>query len=259
MASLRTVRPPADVVASDRLNTHSGLPETKSPFGGIVFDVPDVLYDATLWRRWLLQLINRLGAGIGYADFDQAWEAQLVDVFQGRREYREALQTLLLSLGLSWAQIDEIEAAGRIQRKNLELNVRSLPGATRAVNRLAGQGIPLIAWADVPHSADRLGERLDRLGLGGRFQTVLTSFDLERVQPDPECYRAMLAACQTPAERVLYVGHDACHLAGAQRAGLRTAAYNFAPTAQADHYLTNLDELLALVAKPGCPAKRLAA
>ena len=28
---------------------------------GVVFDVPDVLYDATHWRRWLLQLVSRTG------------------------------------------------------------------------------------------------------------------------------------------------------------------------------------------------------
>lgn len=38
----------------------------------MVIDVPDVLYDATHSHRWLLQLVNRLGVGVGYAEFYRA-------------------------------------------------------------------------------------------------------------------------------------------------------------------------------------------
>ncbi len=109
------------------------------PLGGIVLDVPDVLYDATLWRRWLFQLLGRLGIVLTYPDFDCDWNAQLVDVHRGRREYGEALQSFLLDQGLSWAQVDEIEAASGIQRRELELNVRPLAGTTRAIEALAAR------------------------------------------------------------------------------------------------------------------------
>jgi hypothetical protein len=50
-----------------------------------------------------------------------------------------------------------------------------------------------------------------------------------------------------PAGEVLYVGHDAQHLAAAARAGMRTAAVNFAPGAQAEHLLARWEELLHVV------------
>lgn len=28
---------------------------------GLLFDMGDVLYDATVWRRWLLQLLHKMG------------------------------------------------------------------------------------------------------------------------------------------------------------------------------------------------------
>ncbi len=28
---------------------------------GLIFDAADVLYDASAWRRWLLQLVSRFG------------------------------------------------------------------------------------------------------------------------------------------------------------------------------------------------------
>ena len=214
---------------------------------GIVFDVPDVLYDATLPRRWLFQLVTHLGIRVGYQDFCRDWDAYLVDVHCGRRELAEALESFLLAWGLSWAQVDEIEAASRLQQPNLELGVRPLPGVVRTLDELSKLGLPLVAWADAPHTSAKLAERLEHLLPRARFAAALTSFELECGQPAAECYQAAIDVLGLPASRVLYVGHDASHLAGAQAAGLRTVAFNFEPQARADHYLTRFEELLDVV------------
>ena len=220
--------------------------DSAAPVGAIVFDVPDVLYDATFWRRWLLQLVGHLGIRLGYAEFHRAWDAHLVDVHRGRREHAEALETFLLSVGLSWAQVDEIEAASRIQRQNLELGVRPLPGVVRTLDELARLGLSLAAWADTPLVAGKLAERLGRLLPHARFDAVLTSFELEATQPDPRCYQALLDLLGLSAAQAVYVGHDTAHLAGARSCGLRTVAFNYEPAAGADHYLTRFDDLVAL-------------
>ncbi len=217
------------------------------PLSGIVFDVPDVFYDATVWRRWLFQLLGRMGVSPCYADFHRAWEAQLVDVHRGRREYADALQRFLLGQGLSWAQVDEIEASSRIKRQQLELDVRPLLGVVRVVEELYRRKLPLVAWADVPHSAAKLAERLDRLVPRVCFSAALTSLELESAQPAVECYRAAVEHLRCEPEQVLYVGHDAEHLAGAANFGLRTAAVNHEATARADFLLSRLEELVPLV------------
>ena len=171
--------------------------------GGVVIDVPDVLYDATHWRRWLLQLVNRLGVGVGYAEFYRAWDAQLLDVHRGRREFAEVLQTFLVGFGLSWAQIDEIEAASRIQRQNLEQNVRPLAGAIRALEGLTRLNLPMVAWADAPATSARLAERLERLLPQTQFHAALTSFDLECTQPTADCYLAAIDALRLPPHQVV--------------------------------------------------------
>jgi len=217
-----------------------------APVGAIIFDAPDVLYDATLWRRWLLQLVGRLGIRLEYTDFQQAWEAHLVDVHRGRREYTEALETFLLELGLGWAQVDEIEAASRIQRQNLEIGVRPLPGVARTIDELQGLGLALAAWADSPLVAGKLVERLGRLLPHLQFDAVLTSVELESTQPAAQCYRAMLDLLGLAPAQTVYVGHDTVHLAGARCCGLRTVAFNHAPAAKADHYLTRFEDLATL-------------
>ena len=213
----------------------------------IVVDVPDVLFDATPWRRWLLRLVCRMGSPGDPAGFLQDWDANyLADVNCGRREATEALQSFLLAWGFSWAQVDEIEAASRVQRESLEHNPRALPGVVKTLARLAQAGVPLLAWCDAPHSAANATDLLGRLGLAGRFQAVLTSFEIEHAQPAGECYAAMLDQFALPAADVAYVGHERAHLAGAKAAGLRTVAFNFHEPTTADIHLNRFEDLLGL-------------
>jgi FMN phosphatase YigB (HAD superfamily) len=215
---------------------------------GLVFDMADVLYDATLWRRWLLRLVSSLGVRANYASFYRLWDREyLPDVHCARREYNEAFQSFLLANNLSWAQIDEVEAASRIRRQNLELNVRPLPGVVKTIAGLSDLGLPLAALADTPYPAARLWERAKRLGLGSRFRTVLSSFDLEAAQPSARCYQSVLDSLGLPARDVLYVGHDAEHLAGANAIGMRTVAFNYQRQSLADYYLTRFEDLATIV------------
>jgi FMN phosphatase YigB (HAD superfamily) len=219
-----------------------------TPLSAIVFDVADVLCDATLWRRWLVRLVNRMGLAVDYEGFCRVWHYQYQrDVHSGRREFSEALHSFLLAWGLSWAQIDEIEAASRIQCEDIEHSVRALPGIVKTVARLSERGLPLLAWADMPYPAGKATELLDRLGLTDCFQVVLSSFDLGCAQPSIECYRWILEAFRLPAGEVAYVGHDGANLAGARAAGLRTVTLNDLRPALAHFRLTRAEELLDLI------------
>jgi len=221
------------------------MPATR--LAGIVFDVPDVFYDATLWRRWLFQLLVRMRTLCDYAEFHTRWERHLSDVHCGRREFGEALQTFLLDYGLSWAQIDEIEAASRIQRQALEVDVRPLPGVVSMIRTLNQLRVPLVAWADVPLTSAKLAERLERILPRAAFRAVVTSFEVECTQPDEQCYKIMREAVAASAGSMLYVGHDPAHLAAASQAGLLTAALSYLPAGQIDFALPRL-EVLAEIA-----------
>jgi FMN phosphatase YigB (HAD superfamily) len=100
------------------------------------------------------------------------------------------------------------------------------------------------------HPATVLVERLRRLGIGGCFKAVVSSIDLERIKPDPICYLSAARAMELPADRIVFVGHDAEELAGAKRAGMSTIAFNSDPLAEADVFLSRFDELLALIGQP---------
>jgi FMN phosphatase YigB (HAD superfamily) len=233
-----------------------GVPLARHDVDAIVFDTADVLFDATYWPRKLARLAHRMGVSAGYQEFIARWERDFrPEVCRGRREYDEALQSFLLSWGLSWAQIDEIEGDGRIQRRHFEREVRPWPGVARTLKALAERGYRLVAWADSFEPATCVTAQLARLGLSGAFGSILCSFDLEATQPDPQCYQACIAALEAASDRIVYVGHDAEHLGAAKAAGLITVAFNHPATAVADYYLPQFDALLSLLAAPAMPLR----
>lgn len=220
----------------------------RSGVQGLLFDMGDVLYDATGWRRWLLQLLARMGLHTHYRTLYHIWDDDfLADVYRGRREYQEAFQAFLLSIGLSRGQIDEVQAASQARKRDLEANARPLPGVRRTVARLAAGGLTLGVLCDSEQDGDGLRAQLGRLGLGGHFSTVLSSIDLAYTKPSPVCYRAALAEMELEADEVAFVGHDGEELVGARAVGLQTVAFNYEPRAVADHYLTRFEELLDVV------------
>jgi HAD superfamily hydrolase (TIGR01509 family) len=215
---------------------------------GLLFDMGDVLYDATLWRRWLLRVLSQLGVHTNYRSFFHIWDHDFLDdVYRGRREFCEAFQAFLLSVGLSPGQIDEVEAACQARRNEWEQTARPLPGVKSTLAKLHAAGVPKGVLSDSECSGAVLGERLERLGLGGMFTTVVSSIDLERIKPDPACYHAALRAMGLSADQVAFVGHDAEELAGAARVGMPTIAFNHDADAEADVFLTRFCELFALV------------
>ena len=215
---------------------------------GLVMETANVLYDATLWRRELVRLLVRLHVPATYPAFFHRWEREyLVDVERGFRQYEEAFQAFLLSAGLSWGQIDEIEAVARCQRHAYEENVRPLPAVGAALAALTKRGLPLVALCDACQPAAVLARKIERLGLGGVFQQILSSFDLGAAKPAAECYAAALAALELPAAEAAFVGCDRRSLDGAAAYGMRTIAFNCQEEVEADARLDSFADIVELV------------
>lgn len=226
-------------------------PPSQANLRGLLFEMDDVLHDATAWRRWLLQLLSRMGLNTRYRSFFRVWDGEyLDDVHCGRREMGEAFRSFLLSAGLTHAQIDEVVAAGQARKRHLDATLRPLPGVRTTIERLAQRGVVLGVLTDSNCSGDEIRQTLVRLGLGERFLVVLSSLDLEHTKPDAHCYRSALALMGLEPRHVAFVGHSADDLNGARRAGLRTVAFHRAAGVAAGHHLNRFDELLGLV-EPG--------
>ncbi len=116
---------------------------------GLLFDMGDVLYDATLWRRWLLQILARMGVHAAYREFYRVWDRDyLPAVHCGQRDYHEAFCAFLQSLGLARGVIEEIEAASQARRRELIATLRPLPGVRPTLCQLHAAGFPLGVLSD---------------------------------------------------------------------------------------------------------------
>ena len=224
------------------------VPSRFAEVRAFVFDLGDVLYDATVWRRWLVRLLARLGLRVNYAEFFRAWDRDyLDDVYRGRRIYAEAFEAFLAVNGLSPAQIDEVTAAGHARRRELAIHRRLLPGVLATLGELQASGFALALLCEADCPASQVREELHRLAIGDCFGPITSSFDLGRTKPDPACFEAALAALQLPSQQVAFVGHEARELAAARALGMATVAFNYEPGAEADVHCLHFPELLELV------------
>lgn len=224
-------------------------------FDALLFDMGDVLYDATLWRRWLWRFLRGMGVSHTYDALFAIWDDDHLDaVHRGQGDYATAFLQFLAELKLSRAQIDEVVAASRIRKRELESESRPLAGVRATIDRLVALGVPLGVVSDSESPADKLQELLARIGLRDAFSTVVSSRDLGCTKPDPRCYRAALDALGVSAEFAAFVGHDAVELAGARAVGLAAIAFNESPGCEAEIHLQHFRELLAYAR----PAKTLA-
>jgi HAD superfamily hydrolase (TIGR01509 family) len=221
------------------------------PIDGLVFDMGGVLYDDTVWRRWLLRVLGQLGLHANYRSFYRLWDRQyLGDVHRGQREFSAAFGEFLRSVGLSPAQIDEVQAACQARRRSLEASIRPLPCVKTTLARLRQSGLVLAALTDSEYSSSILAERLERIGLGGLFGTVLSSIDLGHTRPEPVCYLTALAAMKLSASQVAFVGHDREELEGAAQVGMGTIAFNFDADARADVFIARFEQLAEVIDGP---------
>lgn len=216
-------------------------------FRGVIFDMGDVLYDATPWRRALAAALQREGVAVTYEQLVEAWEAQLVDVYRGRAAYWDRFEALMDGLGVSEARRAVVRDEARDRAASVQVGRAAFPGVAATLDRLRAAGVRLAVLSDTERRREAVERSLDELGLGGRFDAVVTSRDLGHVKPEPEAYRAAAQALGLPLEACAFVAHDVDELDGARAIGLFAVAFNHAPGAEADAYLDRFEDLTGLV------------
>lgn len=130
----------------------------------------------------------------------------------------------------------------------IKQNAEPMPGAQQVVRAVAAAGVPHAVASNSP--ADIVYATLERGGMLGDFETVITADDIKHPKPEPEIY--LTACARLGADPLQAVGFEDT-LTGAlavRAAGMRVI---FVPTlpveAPADWILPSLDspELLAWI------------
>ena len=229
------------------------------PPQALVFEPAGVLYDASPRRRWLWQLVSRLGLKTSYDEFTATWASSfLPPALRGERPYAAQLRDFLASLGLSPADLSEIEAAMPLRGQPLEAGVRALPGVGRALARLASQAMNLAVLCDCSLPGNELKEQLDHLGLGGHFGLVATSVDLGLTKPAIHNYDTMAAMLNLPPAQCAFISSRRCDLWGANDAGWQTISIGATAADAAHKSLMSMAELADTARHWTCEPARVA-
>ena len=211
---------------------------------GVVFELGDVLHDATLWRRRLCRLCTTMRLHAPYPDFLATWDRDyLPALHRGRTGFRSALRLFLTQAGLRPAQVDEATAAAVAERRALDEQDRPFPMVRTAVDRLRSAGYGLVVFANGSRRGPEVDAQLQQLGLSGRFAAVLSSADAGAAFPDPAAYRAALAAIGLPAARTAVFSATAAGAAGAAAVRCPTVAYSHVGETAADIVIDSFAEL----------------
>ena len=209
----------------------------------VIFEPAGVLYDVTPRRRWLWQLVTRLGLQMSYDEFIRPWETVFLPaVHRGERSYRDAMHDFLGSLALSPPHVTEVEAAVPLRGHPLERGIRPLPGVARALGQISAAGISLAALCDCPWSGNEFKQQLDGMGLG-YFGTVMTSIDLGSVKPNSQNYEAIANVLGLPPQQCVMVSNRLADLTGAMKQGWRTVGFATPVEHTIDAYVVSAAEM----------------
>ncbi|RIK74324.1 MAG: hypothetical protein DCC68_23300 [Planctomycetota bacterium] len=231
-------------------NRYPRIPNPESrplsmPLRGLLFDMGDIFYDATPWRRTITAALVERGVAIEFPDFVRRWEGELVPVYLGQKPYWDAFTELLAKFALDARQREEIQIIAAEKARAVEKRTL-FPGVAETLAELHRRGLKLAVLSDTESREPRVRERLAAMSIEQHFEAVVTSVDIGYVKPMPEAFATALDRISVPKAAAAFVGHDEDELAGAKAFGLVTVAYNFNPGIVADHYLSDFSELLDL-------------
>lgn len=217
---------------------------------GLIFDNGDILFDASLWRRWLAEHLSQLHRPLRYEDLVPIWERHLVDVYCGRQTYWDAFRAMLTQFGIDESDHDPIVATATEKGRQLQALRKPNPHVPETLEQLSRRGIRLAVLSDSESGQAGVRKILQQLKIETHFDAVISSVDIGVVKPEPAAFTAAIEALALPKQTCAFVGHDVDELSGAMAIDLFAIGYNHTPGAPADVFIDSFAELLELVQSP---------
>lgn len=219
---------------------HVGHPR----FRGLIFDNGDILFDASLWRRWLHTEIEALDIKVTFDELVAHWESELVDVYQGKAAYWDRFDKLLGRLKVPTASRTMLTDAAKQKAKAVQTDRLPMPGVPETLAQLRQQGVKLAVLSDTEGGEVAVRGILQQLGVEDFFDSVIASSDIGYSKPAPEAYASAVKSLALSHDQCAFVAHDVDELTGAQDVGLFAIAYNDTPSAPRDATVEHFSELL---------------
>src|SRR5579864_925075 len=185
------------------------IPSSNNRVHAVVFDMDGVLIDShpahrAAWREFL-RMVGR-----------DASESELAFILEGRTR-NEILHHFLGKLGS-----EELQEYGKRKDeifRGIEHQIVPVRGVLDFINELNRRNIPMAVATSA--SEIRTFSTVERLGLGGCFEAVITASDVSAGKPDPMVYRLACERMGIPPQNALAFDDAGAGVEAAKSAGLR--------------------------------------
>lgn len=213
-------------------------------FQGMIFDNGDILFDASVWRRWLHGKLISLGVELTFDELVTYWEAELIDVYRGRAEYWDRFGRLLKKFKVGEDAQAELQAAARQKAIEVQQHRVTMPGVKETLAALRELDVRLAVLSDTEGGESAVRAILRQLEIEELFDAVVASSDIGHAKPAPAAYEYAVRALDLSHNDCAFIAHDVDELTGAQQVGLFAIAYNDTPLAPRDATIQHFSELL---------------
>ena len=191
----------------------------------IIFDAGDILYDATLWRKYLYQyLVKHFKIKLTYAEVFYFWDNYyLKEIYQGRADYKESFMRFmeLLGIDLTEKQKKQLEA----RKKEIEKNTKPREWVLPLFKKLKRNKTMIAILTDSESRGTKVARRYKEWSIFEYIDAIVSSKDIGFIKPYRESYEFVLTKLKCRPENALFVGHDYDEILGAKNVGIKAIEY----------------------------------
>ena len=234
-----------DLLPRRRRKAETGGCTTAPDFGScraVFFDAGDILYHRPRRGQHLSEFIRT--HDVQLISMDETEQKAMKDrAMTGEITKTEYVAFRLRSMGVS----DEGQLPGAIEAFLQDSDdVAFFHRSRETLEELKRRGYSLGIITDTYHSKDTKLEWLRRNGMDDLWDVFVSSSEEGVRKPHPRIYQTALHQLQLEPSQVAFVGHKKSELDGAKSVGIRTVAFNYEESAEADTFIQQFDELLTL-------------
>lgn len=213
-------------------------------FRGMIFDNGDILFDASVWRKWLHGEFQQLAIELSFEQLVEHWEAELVEVYRGKAKYWDQFTNFLDRLNVPNEARSNLTEAAQQKALDVQTDRAPMPGVPETLAELQALGVRLAVLSDTEGGEAGVRTILRQLRIESYFDKVIASSDIGHCKPEPAAFAYAVEALGLAHEECAFVAHDIDELTGAQQVDLFAIAYNDNPAAPRDATIKHFSELL---------------
>jgi putative hydrolase of the HAD superfamily len=213
---------------------------SQNPIRALLFDAGDILYYRPYGDRNLRSFLSELG--MGDKEIPEAKKKKYRDqAFTGAISQSQYRQACLREYGVTEPGL--VERGSRAMDED-DNGIQFFKGVRETLKSLKAKGYLLGIITDTANPIHIKLSWFERGGFENVWDSIISSHEVGVEKPDPRIYLAALKQLGLSPRQVVFVGHSPEELDGARALGMKTIAFNYEISTQADYYIDRFQDLL---------------